>query len=188
MAVTSPGPQRSCWSGRFFAQMWLFYCFYIFPSGIVLSSRTKNFFCSGSSLRSSSSSISRLVDVRPETQRSLSYQDFLPYLLLFEGNSNSANIHVRWRVTENSLALNEELKFEIEISDLLVPCVNMKRGPVKICNSTWRVYIEYIRGLWVSIAELSLKNVFSWKSNSKWIFKKTCFMCGLCETFSLRGL
>ena len=69
--------------------------------------------------------------------------------------------------TENSLALNEELKFEIEISDLLVPCVNMKRGPVKICNSTWRVYIEYIRGLLVSIAELSLKNVFSWKSYSK---------------------
>ena len=69
--------------------------------------------------------------------------------------------------TENSLALNEELKFEIEISDLLVPCVNMKRGPVKICNSTWRVYIEYSRVLWVSIAELSLKKVFSWKSNSK---------------------
>ena len=69
--------------------------------------------------------------------------------------------------TENSLALNEALKFEIETSDLLVPCVNMKRGPVKICNSTWRVYIGYIRGLWVSIAELSLKNVFSWKSNSK---------------------
>ena len=43
--------------------------------------------------------------------------------------------------TENSLALNEALKFEIEISDLLVPCVNMKRGPVKICNSTWRVYV-----------------------------------------------
>ena len=69
--------------------------------------------------------------------------------------------------TENSLALNEALKFEIEISDLLVPCVNMKRGPVMICNRTWRVYIEYIRGLWVSIAELSFKNVFSWKSNSK---------------------
>ena len=44
MAVTSPGPQRSCWSGRFFAQMLLFYCFYIFPSGIVLSSRAKNCF------------------------------------------------------------------------------------------------------------------------------------------------
>ena len=65
--------------------------------------------------------------------------------------------------TENSLALNEELKFEIEISDLLVPCVNIKRGPVKICISKLRVYIEYIRGLLVSIAELSLKNVFSWK-------------------------
>ena len=69
--------------------------------------------------------------------------------------------------TENSLALNEELKFEIEISDLLVPCVNIKRGPVKICISTLRVYIEYIRGLLVSIAELSLKNIFSCKSNSK---------------------
>ena len=69
--------------------------------------------------------------------------------------------------TENSLALNEELKFEIEISDLLVPCVNIKRGPVKICISTLRVYIEYIRGLLVSIAELSLKNVFSWKRISK---------------------
>ena len=39
--------------------------------------------------------------------------------------------------TENSLALNEELKFEIEISDLLVPCVNMKPGPIKICNSIY---------------------------------------------------
>ena len=30
MAVTSPGPQRSSWSGRFFAQMLSFYGFYIF--------------------------------------------------------------------------------------------------------------------------------------------------------------
>ena len=44
MAVTSPGPQRSSWSGRFFAQMWSFYSFYIFPFWHCLKLKNKDLF------------------------------------------------------------------------------------------------------------------------------------------------
>ena len=168
-----------------------FTAFLFFPSGIVLSSRTRICFWSlGSSVRSSSSSSSSLVDVETWNTKKfkLSRFSFLTCCSLKEIQILQKFI-IDDEFTEVSLAWNSALKLGIEIWDLLVPCVNMKRGPVKICNSTWRVYIEYSRVLWVSIAELSLKKVFSWKSNPKWIFKEDLlYECGLCEIFSLMGL